>query len=121
MSALAQQFVDTVNSLSDDWTDLEFDLRIFDERRYVDAAVMLVTANPQPYSKHDWHWHLVVAHRFGHGTPVPSVHLALKLLDEAGIAGELAVRGVRTGRAEVVQMWGRTESVRQEFKRRRAQ
>ena len=121
MAALAQQFEDTVARLSDDWTDLEFDLRIFDERRYVDAAVMLVTANPQPYSKHDWHWHLVVAHRFGHGTPVPSVHLALKLLDEAGIDGELVVRGVRTGRAEVVPMWGRTESVRQEFKRRRAQ
>jgi hypothetical protein len=121
MASLAQQFTDTVDSLSDDWTDLEFDLRIFDERRYVDAAVMLVTANPQPYSKHDWHWRLLVAHRFGHGTPVPSVHLGLKLLDDAGIDGELVVREVRMGRVEVTQMWGRTESVRQEFKRRRAQ
>ncbi len=121
MSSLAQTFEDTVASLPDDWTDLELDLRIFDERRYVDAAVMLVTANPQPYSYHDWHWRLVVAHRFGHGTPVPSVDLGLKLLDDAGIEGELAVREVRTGRAEVVQMWGRTESVRQEFRRRRAQ
>src|ERR1035441_8123652 len=119
--ALAGEFQSLVDSLPDDWTDLELDLRIFDERRYVDAAVMLVTANPQPYSKHDWHWRLIVAHRFGHATPVPSVHLGLKLLDEAGIGGELAVREVRTGRAEVVQMWGRTESVRQEFKRRRAQ
>jgi hypothetical protein len=121
MASLAQTFEDTVASLPDDWTDLEFDLRIFDERRYVDAAVMLVTANPQPYSYYDWHWRLVVAHRFGHATPVPSVHLGLKLLDDAGIEGELAVREVRTGRAEVVQMWGRTESVRQEFRRRRAQ
>ena len=54
-------------------------------------------------------------------TPVPSVQLGLKLLDDAGIEGELALREVRTGRAEVVQMWGRTESVRQEFRRRRAQ
>jgi hypothetical protein len=121
MPALAPQFDEIVASLTDDWTDLELDLRIFDERRYVDAAVMLVTANPQPYSKHDWHWRLVVAHRFGHGTPVPSVRLGLKLLDEAGIEGEMAVREVREGRVEVVQMWGRTESVRQEFKRRRAQ
>jgi hypothetical protein len=121
MTSLAQTFEDTVDSLPDDWTDLEFDLRIFDERRYVDAAVMLVTANPQPYSYYDWHWRLVVAHRFGHGTPVPSVHLGLKLLDDAGIAGEMAIREVRTGRAEVMQMWGRTESVRQEFRRRRAQ
>jgi hypothetical protein len=121
MTSLAQTFTDTVASLPDDWTDLELDLRIFDERRYVDAAVMLVTANPQPYSKHDWHWRLVVAHRFGHGSPVPSVHLGLKLLDDSGIEGELAVREVRTGRVEVTQMWGRTESVRQEFKRIRAQ
>ena len=121
MPSLAQSFEEIVASLPDDWTDLELDLRIFDERRYVDAAVMLVTANPQPYSKHDWHWRLVVAHRFGHATPVPSVHLGLKLLDDAGIEGELAVREVRTGRVEVVQMWGRTESVRQEFRRRRAQ
>jgi hypothetical protein len=121
MSSLAQEFEDLVASLPDDWTDLELDLRIFDERRYVDAAVMLVTANPQPYSYHDWHWRLVIAHRFGHGTPVPSVDLGLKLLDDAGIEGELAVREVRTGRAEVMQGWGRTESVRQEFRRRRAQ
>jgi hypothetical protein len=121
MPQLAQTFDEIVASFPDDWTDLELDLRIFDERRYVDAAVMLVTANPQPYSYHDWHWRLVVAHRFGHGTPVPSVRLGLKLLDDAGIEGELAVREVRTGRVEVVQMWGRTESVRTEFRRRRAQ
>jgi hypothetical protein len=45
----------------------------------------------------------------------------LKLLDDAGIAGELAVREVRAGRVEVVQMWGRPESVRQEFRRIRSQ
>lgn len=121
MASLANTFDETVGSLADDWTHLEIDLRIFDERRYVDAAVMLVTANPQPYSYSDWHWRVVIAHRFGHGTPVPSVRLGLKLLDDSGIEGELAVREVRTGRAEIVQMWGRTESVRQEFRRRRAQ
>jgi hypothetical protein len=119
--ALIPQFEEILAGLSDDWTDLELDLRIYDERRYVDAAVMLVTANPQPYSKHDWHWRLVLAHHFGHGTSVPSVRLGLQLLDEAGIEGELAVREVREGRVEVVQMWGRTQSVRDEFQRRRAQ
>jgi hypothetical protein len=117
----AETFQQIVDSLPDDWTDLEFDLRIFDERRYVDAAVLLVTCNAQPYSKYDWHWRLLVAHRFGHASAVPAVHAALKLLDEAGIEGELAVREVRTGRAEVVQMWGRTESVREEFRKIRAQ
>lgn len=118
---LAETFQQVVDSLPDDWTDLELDLRIFDERRYVDAAVLLVTCNAQPYSQHDWHWRLLVAHRFGHAAAAPAVHAALKLLDEAAIEGELAVRQARTGRVEVLQMWGRPESVRQEFKRLRAQ
>jgi hypothetical protein len=118
--SLADTFTQVVDSLPDDWTDLELDLRIFDEHRYVDAAVLLVTCNAQPYSKYDWHWRLLVAHRFGHAAAVPAVHAALRLLDEAGIEGEMAVREVRTGRAEVVQMWGRTESVRQEFKQLRS-
>jgi hypothetical protein len=119
--SLAETFNEIVAGLPDDWTDLEFDLRIFDETRYVDAAIVLVTCNAQPYSKHEWHWRLLVAHRFGHAASVPAVHLALKLLDDGGIAGELALREVRTGRAEVTQMWGRTESVRQEFRKIRAQ
>jgi len=119
--ALADTFQQIVDSLPDDWTDLEFDLRIFDERRYVDAAVLLVTCNAQPYSKHDWHWRLLVAHRFGHAASTPAVHTALKLLDEAGIEGELAMRESRAGRVEINQMWGRPESVRQEFRQLRAQ
>jgi hypothetical protein len=118
---LGDTFNEIVDSLPDDWTDLEMDLRIFDERRYVDAAVLLVTCNAQPYSKHDWHWRLIVAHRFGHAAAAPATHAALHLLDQAEIAGEVAVREVRTGRAEVVQMWGRTESVRREYKKLRAQ
>ena len=40
---------------------------------------------------------------------------------ETPIEGELALRESRTGRVEVTQMWGRPESVRQEFRRIRAQ
>jgi hypothetical protein len=119
--ALADTFTEIVESLPDDWTDMELDLRIFDERRYVEAATLLVTCNAQPYSKRDWHWRLLVAHRFGHASSVPAVHAALKLLDDAGISGELAVRDTRTGRVEIQQMWGRTESVREEFRKLRAQ
>jgi hypothetical protein len=118
---LADTFQQVVDSLPDDWTDLELDLRIHDESRYIEAAVYVVTCNAQPYSKHDWHWRLLVAHRFGHAAAAPAVHGTLKLLDDAGIAGELAVREVRSGRVEVVQMWGRPESVRRDFKRSRAQ
>ena len=119
--ALADRFSQIVDSLPDDWTDLELDLRIRDETRYIDAAVYMVTCNAQPYSRHDWHWRILVAHRFGHAASAPTVQGTLKLLDDAGIEGELAVREVRSGRVEVTPMWGRPESVRQEFRRVRAQ
>jgi hypothetical protein len=118
---LADTFSQIVDSLPDDWTDLELDLRIEDEQRYVDAATYLVTCNAQPYSRNDWHWRLLVAHRFGHAAAAPTVHGCLKLLDEAGIEGELVLRELRSGRVEVQQMWGRPQSVRDEFKRSRAQ
>jgi hypothetical protein len=118
---LADSFQEIVASLPEDWTDLELDLRISDETRYVEAATFLVTCNARPYSHHDWHWRLLIAHRFGHAAAAPTVHGTLKLLDEAGIEGELAVRELRSGRVEVVQMWGRPQSVREEFRRIRAQ
>src|SRR4030081_252135 len=95
---LADTFNELVDSLPDDWTDLELDVRIFDERRYVDAAVLMVTCNAQPYSKNDWHWRVLIAHRFGHAASVPAVHTAMKLLDDAMIHVELALREHRTGR-----------------------
>lgn len=118
--ALAEKFSEIVRALPSDWTDLEFDLRV-DESRYVDAAVLLVTCNAQPYSNHDWHFRLLVAHQFGHAASEPTVHNALKLLDDAGISGELVMRELRTGRVETVQMWGRGESLRREFQRLRSQ
>jgi hypothetical protein len=119
--ALADTFQTVLDSLPDDWTDLELDLRIDDEGRYVDAATYLVTCNAQPYSKADWHWRLLVAHRFGHAAAAPTVHGTLKLLDQAGITGELVLREVREGRVEVQPMWGRPESVREQFRQLRAQ
>jgi hypothetical protein len=117
---LADSFHEVLDSLPDDWTDLEIDLRIFDEGRYVDAAVLLTQINAQPYSKADWHWRLLVAQRFGHAAAAETVEGTLALLDREGIEGELVVRDLREGRAEVVQMWGRPESVREDFRRRRS-
>jgi hypothetical protein len=118
---LADTYQQILDSLPDDWTDLQLDVRIFDEDRYMDAAVFMVTCTAQPYSKHDWHWRVLVAHRFGHASAPSAVHTALKLLDDAQIDGEIALREVRSGRAEAVSLWGRPESVRQEFRRIRAQ
>jgi hypothetical protein len=119
--ALAEDFDRIVASLAPDWTHIELDQRIFDEERYIEAATILVQINAQPYSRHDWHWRLHAAREFGHAAAAETVRGTLRLLDEAGIEGELALREVRVGRVEVVPMWGRPESVRQEFRRRRAQ
>ena len=118
---LADEFEGVLEGLPEDWTDLELDLRIADESRYVDAAIYLATCNAQPYSRYDWHWRLLVAHRFGHAAAPEAVHSALRLLDDAGIDGELVLRELRAGRVEEVQMWGRPYSLREEFRDLRSQ
>jgi hypothetical protein len=119
--ALAEDFQALIDALPPDWTDLAFDLRIRDEDRYVEAATILVQVNAQPYSEHDWHWRVNVAHEFGHAAAPETVLGTLRVLDELGITGELALRETRSGRVEVVPMWGRPESVRREFYGRRGQ
>jgi len=118
--ALAQDFQEVLDSLPADWTDLEFDLRIDDEDRYIDASVHLSMINAQPYSRAEWHWRVPVAHSFGKAAAPQTVLGVLERLDGEGFAGELALREVREGRSEVVQMWGRPESVREEFRQRRS-
>jgi hypothetical protein len=117
--AFAETFHELVDSLPDDWTDMSFDLRIEDESRYVDAATILSQINAQPYSRADWHWRINVAHSFGKAAAAETVRGTLAILDREGISGEIRLRDVREGRAEVVQMWGRPESVRRDFRRRR--
>ncbi len=118
--SLAADFQQVLDSMPPDWTDLELDLRIADESRYVDAAVMLSQVNAQPYSRADWDWRLIVAHSFGHAAAAETVKGVLAKLDGEGVAGEMQLREVREGRSEVVQMWGRPESVREEFRQRRS-
>ncbi len=118
---LAEDFQRIVDSLPPDWTHLELDMRLFGEDRYVEAATLLTQINAMPYSKQDWHWRIRVAHEFGHAAAPETVHGTLRLLDEQGMEGELVAREVRAGRVEVTQMWGRPESLRQEFRRRRSQ
>jgi hypothetical protein len=117
---LADDFQRILDALPPDWTDLEVDLRIEDERQYIDSAVTLSQVNAQVYSRADWHWRLLVAHSFGHAAAAETVKGALAKLDRDGVRGELRVAEVREGRAEVVQMWGRPESVREEFRQRRS-
>jgi hypothetical protein len=118
--SLADDFEQVIDSLPRDWTDLELDLRIDDESRYVDAAVALSQVNARPYSRADWDWRLLVAQSFGHAAAAETVKGVLAKLDADGVRGEMAVREVREGRSEAVQMWGRPESVREEFRQRRS-
>ena len=85
---LADTFQRIVDSLPEDWTDLELDMRLTDESRYVEAASYLVTCNARPYSHYDWHWRLLIAHTFGHAAAAQTVHGTLALLDDAGIERE---------------------------------
>jgi hypothetical protein len=117
---LADDFQRILDALPPDWTDLEVDLRIDDEREYIDSAVALSQVNAQPYSRADWHWRLLVAHSFGHAAAAETVKGVLEKLDRDGVSGEMRVDDVREGRSEVVQMWGRPESVREEFRQRRS-
>ncbi len=118
--SLAQDFQRALDALPPDWTDLEVDLRIEDESAYVDTAVALSQVNALPYSRSDWHWRLLVANSFGHAAAAETVKGVLEKLDAEGVAGEMRVAEVREGRSEVVQMWGRPESVREEFRQRRS-
>ncbi len=118
---LADDFQRVLDALPPDWTDLELDLRIDDESRYVDTAVALSQVNAQPYDRPQaYHWRLLVAHSFGHAAAAETVKGVLEKLDGEGVTGEMRVAEVREGRAEVVQMWGRPESVREEFRQRRS-
>jgi hypothetical protein len=118
--SLAADFQQVLDSMPPDWTDLELDLRIDDESRYVDTAVALSQVNAQPYSRADWDWRLIVAHNFGHAAAAETVKGVLAKLDTDGVSGEMQLREVREGRSEIVQMWGRPESVREEFRERRS-
>jgi hypothetical protein len=117
--ALAADFNGIVDSLPADWTDIQLDLRLADEDRYIDASVPMTQINAQPYSHADWHFRINVAKSFGHGAAAETVGWVLEMLDAQGIGGELVVRDIHEGRAEVVQMWGRPDSVRREFRSRR--
>ena len=117
---LAEEFQEILDALPSDWTDLELDLRV-QEDRYIDAASMMVTCNAQPYS----HARLALPH--DRRAPVrPRRGRAGRARDAAscsttpGSRGELALREVREGRVEVTQMWGVRSPCAQEFRRRPA-
>ena len=118
--ALADDFQELLDSLPADWTDIVCDLRIADESRYIDAAVLLSRSTPSPTRRRTGTSGSTSPTASATPPPRETVKGMLAQLDEQGIAGELIVREVREGRAEVVQMWGRPETVRREFRARRS-
>ena len=81
--ALAEDFQRVLDALPPDWTDLEIDLRIDEEERYIDTAVALSQVNAQVYQhpQEGWHWRLLVAHSFGHAAAAETVAGVLAKLD----------------------------------------
>jgi hypothetical protein len=120
--SLVAEFQQILDTLPPDWTDLEVDMRIAEMSQYIDTAVAVSQVNAQVYQhpRDDWHWRLLIAKSFGHAAAPQTVLGVLEKLDAEGVAGELRVAEVREGRSEVVQMWGRPESVREEFRERRS-
>lgn len=121
--ALTADFQRILETLPPDWTDLEVDMKIDDMSTYVDTATSLSQVNAQVYQHPQadgWHWRLLVAQSFGHAAAPETVAGVLEKLDADGVTGEMRVAEVREGRSEVVQMWGRPESVREEFRQRRS-
>jgi hypothetical protein len=120
--ALAADFRRILETLPPDWTDLEVDMRIEEMEHYVDTAVAVSQVNAQVYQhpQENWQWRFLVAQSFGHAAAPESVLGVLEKLDDEDVRGELRVAEVREGRSEVVQMWGRPESVREEFRQRRS-
>jgi len=121
--SLAADFQRILETLPPDWTDLEVDVRIEDMSNYVDTATALSQVNAQVYQHPQadrWQWRLLVAQSFGHAAAAETVKGVLEKLDADGVKGKLRVAEVREGRSEVVQMWGRPESVREEFRQRRS-
>ena len=119
--ALAEDFQEVLDSLPGDWTDIVCDLRLADEDRYIDAAVLL-THGQRPAVLEG---RLALPHQrrpLRSATPRPPRRSRERssCSTSEGIEGELIVRDFHEGRAEVVQMWGRPESVRREFRARRA-
>ena len=118
--ALAEDFQRMLDALPPDWTDLEIDLRIDDEE-----PLHRLGRRPQPGQRPALLAGRValaaaIAHSFGHAAAAESVKGVLTKLDLEGTTGEMRVAEVREGRSEAVQMWGRPESVREEFRQRRS-
>ena len=117
---LADEFQEIVDALPSDWTDMELDLRV-QEDRYIDAA----TTSPRSTASRTPTTTGTGASSSPTSSATPPrrrpVHGTLGCSTRPGIRGELKLRDYRTGRVETTQMWGRPESVRQEFRRLRSQ
>src|SRR3954454_9662807 len=101
-----------IDSLPPDWTQAFFDLRIFDEERYIEADTLLVQINVMPYSKYDWHWRLTMARSFGPAAAYETVHGRLILLDDLAIEADLVRLGELSGPKAVSLLLGWPESFR---------
>ena len=81
-----------VDALPPDWSQLEADLRIDDEDRYIEAATLLSQINAMPYSQARLALAPAIGPRVRSRRRAQTVRGTLALLDDQGITGTLAPR-----------------------------
>ena len=108
---LVEQFSELERGLTDEWTELRFQLTVADESQAERVAALLAPANPGRLAKVI----RFVVDRRGPGIGSEALRRLLKRLDDVGIAGTLQLQGIRKAPPEDLR---RKQALRAQWERR---
>lgn len=92
--SLAAEFSQTVADQAPDWSDMLFELRLFDEIRFDEARLAMAPAQLQRRAGERDLFTFRISRVRGYGAHAPLVESCLAKLDTIGIAGELELTRV---------------------------
>ena len=92
--SFAAEFHQAVADQAPDWSDLLFELRLFDELRFDEAKLAMAPAQLQRIPGERDRFTFRVSNTRGYGAFAPLVEACLAKLDEARIKGELELTRV---------------------------
>lgn len=87
--SLAAEFRQIVDDQSPDWSDMLFELRLFEELRFDEARLLLAPAQLQRRAGERDLFTFRISRERGYGAYAPLVESCLAKVDEARIEGEL--------------------------------
>ena len=87
--SLAAEFRQAVDDQSPDWSDMLFELRLFEELRFDEARLAMAPAQLQRKAGERDLFTFRISRQRGYGAHAPLVESCLAKLDAAGIEGEL--------------------------------